>query len=57
MKPDNLPESLSPLRDLDWSPINIGESIASVWRIALADGTAVFLKSEPFMRSPSSLAR
>jgi len=47
MKPDNLPESLSPLRDLDWSPINIGESIASVWRIALADGTAVFLKSEP----------
>lgn len=47
MKPDNLPESFSPLRDLAWSPINIGESAASVWRIALTDGTAVFLKSEP----------
>jgi len=47
MKPDNLPESLSPLRDLDWSPINIGQSAASVWRIALGDGTSVFLKSEP----------
>ncbi|WP_297104913.1 APH(3') family aminoglycoside O-phosphotransferase [uncultured Devosia sp.] len=47
MKPEDLPESLSPLRDLDWSPINIGESSASVWRIALGDGNAAFLKSEP----------
>jgi aminoglycoside 3'-phosphotransferase-2 len=46
-KPATLPESLSPLRDLDWTPINLGESAASVWRIALADGSSVFLKSEP----------
>ena len=43
----DLPESLSPLRDLVWTPINIGESGATVWRITLGDGNAVFLKSEP----------
>ena len=46
-KPDNLPESLSPLRDLQWSPIAIGQSGASVWRITLSDSNAVFLKTEP----------
>ena len=45
--PSSLPESLSPLRDLVWTPITIGQSGASVWRIALSDGNAVFLKSEP----------
>ena len=47
MTPADLPESLSPLRDLVWTPINIGESGATVWRITLGDGNAVFLKSEP----------
>lgn len=46
-KPLDLPESLSPLRDLDWTEITIGESASSVWRIRLGDGNAVFLKSEP----------
>lgn len=46
-KPEHLPESLSPLRDLAWTPVTIGKSGAAVWRIALGDGNAVFLKSEP----------
>lgn len=46
-KPDTLPESLSPLTDLDWAPVTIGESGADVWRITLGDSNAVFLKSEP----------
>lgn len=46
IKPDFLPESLSPLRDLDWTPITLGKSHAAVWRITLGDGNAVFLKSE-----------
>ena len=45
-KPDFLPESLSPLRDLIWTPIVHGKSVADVWRIALGDGNSVFLKSE-----------
>jgi aminoglycoside 3'-phosphotransferase-2 len=46
-KPTDLPESLSPLRDLAWTPVTIGKSGAAVWRIALGDGNSVFLKSEP----------
>ncbi|WP_338723817.1 APH(3') family aminoglycoside O-phosphotransferase [Devosia sp. XK-2] len=46
-KPFSLPESFSPLRDLEWAPVTVGESGAQVWRIALGDGNAVFLKSEP----------
>ncbi len=46
-KPLDLPESLGPLRDLDWDEITIGQSASTVWRITLADGNAVFLKSEP----------
>lgn len=42
-----LPESLSPLRDLAWTRISIGKSGADVWRITLSDGNAVILKSEP----------
>ncbi|UYO00429.1 MAG: aminoglycoside 3'-phosphotransferase [Devosia sp.] len=45
--PTELPESLSPLAALPWSEVTIGESSASVWRISLGDGSAVFLKSEP----------
>jgi aminoglycoside 3'-phosphotransferase-2 len=45
--PSSLPESLSPLRDLVWTPITIGQSGASVWRITLSDSNAVFLKTEP----------
>lgn len=45
--PSDLPESLSPLRDLAWSEISIGKSPASVWRITLSDATTVILKSEP----------
>ncbi|MHA6299240.1 APH(3') family aminoglycoside O-phosphotransferase [Devosia sp. CAU 1758] len=45
--PPTLPESMSPLHDLAWTPITIGQSGASVWRIALGDGNAVFLKTEP----------
>ena len=46
-RPETLPESLSPLRDLVWTPINVGQSAAAVWRITLGDGNAVFLKTEP----------
>lgn len=56
----DLPESLSPLRDLDWTPIVIGKSGASVWRIALNDGNAVFLKSEtlhPLAELPGEIER
>ncbi len=45
--PNDLPESLSPLRDRAWTPIHIGESPAQVWRIDLSADTSVFLKSEP----------
>ncbi len=46
-RPADLPESLSPLRDLEWTEITLGKSGASVWRITLGDGNSVFLKSEP----------
>ena len=46
-KPDNLPESLSPLYALNWAEIGIGKSDSDVWQITLGDGNAVFLKSEP----------
>lgn len=46
-KPDNLPESFSPLQDLVWLPITVGKSGALVWRITLGDGNSVYLKSEP----------
>ena len=45
-KPEDLPESLGPLRDLPWARITIGKSNCAVWRIALSDGNSVFLKSE-----------
>ncbi|KKB09646.1 hypothetical protein VE26_07165 [Devosia chinhatensis] len=38
---------MSPLRDLNWREITLGKSGCSVWRIALNDGNAVFLKAEP----------
>lgn len=59
-KPETLPESLSPLRDLDWTPITIGQSGAQIWRIALSDGNAVFLKSErlhPLAELPGEIER
>jgi aminoglycoside 3'-phosphotransferase-2 len=59
-KPDALPESLSPLKDLDWAPITLGESGAAVWRITLGDGNAVFLKSEalhPLAELPGEIER
>jgi aminoglycoside 3'-phosphotransferase-2 len=46
-KPDKLPESFSPLRDLEWAEITLGQSVSDVWRIRLNDDNAVFLKSEP----------
>lgn len=46
-KPTILPESLSPLLNLSWSEITVGQSDCDVWRITLGDGNAVFLKSEP----------
>lgn len=45
--PADLPESFSPLRNLQWTAVTIGRSDADVWRIVLGDGNAVFLKSEP----------
>ena len=59
-KPDTLPESLSPLRDLDWTPVTVGESGAAVWRITLGDGNAVYLKSEtlhPLAELPGEIER
>lgn len=59
-KPLDLPESLSPLRDLDWTPITQGQSAASVWRVTLGDGNAVFLKSEalhPLAELPGEIER
>lgn len=59
-KPMDLPESLSPLRDLDWTEITIGKSDSDVWRIALGDGNAVFLKSEanhPLAELPGEIER
>ena len=58
--PDNLPESLSPLRDLAWTPIAIGRSGCKVWRILLGDGNCVFLKSEalhPLAELPGEIER
>lgn len=58
--PTNLPESLSPLRDLEWAPITLGKSGASVWRIRLGDGNSVFLKSEalhPLAELPGEIER
>ena len=46
-QPIALPESFSPLRDLPWTHITLGQSASDVWRIALGDGNAVFLKPEP----------
>lgn len=45
-KPSDLPESLGPLLTLDWTEITLGQSSCDVWRIALGDGNAVFLKAE-----------
>lgn len=59
-KPDDLPESLSPLRNLDWSEITIGKSLSSVWRIVLGDGNSVFLKAEalhPHAELPGEIER
>lgn len=59
-KPLDLPESLSPLRDLEWHEITIGKSASSVWRITLGDGNAVFLKSEalhPLAELPGEIER
>jgi len=58
--PIDLPESLSPLRDLDWTEITLGKSASSVWRIALADGNSVFLKTEavhPLAELPGEIER
>lgn len=44
--PADLPASLAPLRDLPWTEITHGRSSCTVWRIALSDGNAVFLKVE-----------
>lgn len=60
IEPDTLPESLSPLRDLAWTPITIGKSGAAIWRIALGDGNAVFLKTEtlhPLSELPGEIER
>ena len=43
---DRLPLQLKPLATRDWEPITIGESGASVWRIAMGE-SALFLKAEP----------
>lgn len=59
-RPPDLPESLSPLRDLDWTEITLGKSASDVWRIALGDGNAVFLKSEavhPLAELPGEIER
>lgn len=59
-KPNQLPESLSPLRDLDWTDITVGRSASDVWRIRLNDGNAVFLKSElvhPLGELPGEIER
>ncbi|WIY54279.1 aminoglycoside 3'-phosphotransferase [Devosia sp. YIM 151766] len=46
-RPVDLPESLAPLQELPWKAVTIGRSNCDVWRIALADGNSVFLKTEP----------
>ena len=43
---ERLPPQLQPLAKHVWEPITIGESKASVWRIAMGE-TALFLKAEP----------
>lgn len=43
---ERLPLQLKPLEARDWEPITIGESKASVWRIAMGE-SALFLKAEP----------
>lgn len=58
--PPDLPESLSPLRNYVWHRIDIGQSAASVWRIALAEGTMAFLKTEtlhPLAEVPGEIER
>ena len=45
--PPDLPESFGPIKDLPWRSVTIGKSGAAIWSIALNDGNAVFLKSEP----------
>ncbi|SMQ65059.1 aminoglycoside 3'-phosphotransferase-2 [Devosia lucknowensis] len=60
IRPETLPESLSPLRDLEWTPITVGQSASDVWRIALSDGNSVFLKSEaigPLAELPGEIER
>jgi aminoglycoside 3'-phosphotransferase-2 len=60
IKPEDLPESLGPLRDLPWTRITIGRSTCDVWRIALGDGNAVFLKAEtvhPLGELPGEIER
>jgi len=58
--PDDLPQSLAPLRDLPWTEITLGKSSCDVWRIALADGNSVFLKAErlhPLAELPGEIER
>jgi aminoglycoside 3'-phosphotransferase-2 len=43
---ERLPLQLKPLATRDWEPMTIGESSASVWRIAMGE-SALFLKAEP----------
>lgn len=43
---ERLPLQLKPLASHDWEAITIGESKASVWRIAMGE-SALFLKAEP----------
>ncbi|WP_127753209.1 APH(3') family aminoglycoside O-phosphotransferase [Devosia sp. 1566] len=58
--PADLPPKFADLAARDWTPITIGKSGARVWRIALSDGTAVFLKSEsnhPLAELPGEIDR
>ena len=43
---ERLPHALKPLEAHEWTPITIGKSGASVWRIAMGE-SALFLKAEP----------
>lgn len=58
--PATLPPALVSLRDLAWTGISIGKSDANVWRVALRDGNAVFVKSEavhPLSELPGEIER
>ena len=58
--PADLPAQFTELASRDWTPITVGRSRARVWRIALSDNTAVFLKSErkhPLAELPGEIER